>query len=176
MTKIYIDMDGTLTSYNREDYHPTNPHNWINNPSILCKEPIIKEIPHDWIILSRVSTEDEAHLKYLWARKHFPNNLIITTFNNKTEVVNPKDSILLDDYNKNLDEWQQAGGYSIKVLNTINSPRPDMMCIPQPISITNELVEQDDHSFAMCFTLYTPSSMECHKLYLRKEDKHDLKS
>ena len=40
----------------------------------------------------------------------------------------PKD-VLYDDFNPNLEEWQEAGGTPIKVLNGINTYRSDMRSI-----------------------------------------------
>lgn len=37
-----------------------------------------------------------------------------------------KQDILYDDFNPNLNDWRDAGGTPIKVLNGINSPRKDM--------------------------------------------------
>lgn len=40
-----------------------------------------------------------------------------------------KQDFLYDDFNPNLNEWRDAGGAPIKVLNGINSRRKDMQCI-----------------------------------------------
>lgn len=128
MTNIYIDMDGTLTPYNYDDYHDNR---WLKSPDILCKPPIIHSLPPYVIILTRVSTKREALLKRAWAHRYFPNNKIFTTTRPKHERVSPKDSILIDDYNKNLEEWREHGGIPIKFINNINSPRPDMVCVTE---------------------------------------------
>lgn len=36
---------------------------------------------------------------------------------------------LYDDYNSNLEDWRSSGGRPIKVINGINSVRPDMVCL-----------------------------------------------
>lgn len=66
-------------------------------------------------------------------KKHLPffpveNIILIPDGVNKAEWVSnyfkrelTKDDILFDDYHKNLTEWQQAGGFPIKVLNDINN-------------------------------------------------------
>jgi hypothetical protein len=126
MNKIYIDMDGTLTPYDYADYKDDK---WKHHPSILCKPPIITNIPPDFVILTCVATCREAILKKSWAKHYFPNNQLITCFSSKYKEVDAKDSILIDDYNKNLDEWKAAGGIPIKFLNGINSPRKDMLCV-----------------------------------------------
>ena len=128
MNNIYIDMDGTLTPYDYEDY---NDNRWLITPDILCKPPIITALPSEVIILTRVSTKREASLKRAWAKVYFPHNKILTTTRPKHKRVSPKDSILIDDYNKNLEEWREHGGIPFKFINNINSPRHDMVCVEE---------------------------------------------
>lgn len=158
----YIDLDGTLTQYDYSDY---DNNNWIKHPEILCKPPVIKSIPNNFIIFSKVTTPEEAILKQEWVDKYFPNNLLLTTYGPKDLIVDPHNSILISDYKEELNRWISAGGIGIKMLNGINSPSQTMYSVPQTDSI--ELVQQDDNSFAICFE--TPT--ECYKYYIEGEIK-----
>ena len=166
--KIYIDMDGTLTSYNYADY---DNNYWKVHPEVLCKEPVIKHIPSDWIILTKTATPREASLKKAWAHLHYPDNVIITLAPAESKALYASnDSILLDDNNDNLREWEQAGGIPVKIINNVNilskDKVPHMKSIPQQPNFHTELVVQDDHSLAVCFLTKTKRRESCHKLYL----------
>lgn len=120
----YIDLDGTLTNYSYKDYENDL---WLHHPEVLTKKrPRVKFLPPEWIILSRYSTEKEAALKRAWCQKYFPDNGLLLTPIDKHLFVDAKGSYLIDDYNKNLDDWKRAGGIPIKILNNINSPRKDI--------------------------------------------------
>lgn len=124
---VYIDMDGVLTKYSYDDY---KDNLWLKHPEVLTnKRPIVKYLPPDWIILTRYSTEKERELKREWIQHYFPNNGFILSPIEKHHMVSPQNAILLDDYNKNLEDWKNAGGISIKILNDINSPRRDMLSL-----------------------------------------------
>lgn len=125
---IFCDMDGTLTQYNYQDY---DNNLWKIHPEVLCKEPVVTDIPKEVIILTKVTTPEEAILKQEWATKYFPDNLLLTTYEPKYMVVDPTNSILISDYNKELEEWREHGGIPIKMVNNVNSPRDDMQCIFQ---------------------------------------------
>lgn len=156
---FFIDFDGVITSYNREDYKYKR---WLRHPEILCKEPVIKSIPEDWIILSKVSTVEEAILKAIHVRKLFPKNKFIPIPHNMSKAKYAKGNILLDDWNVNLEEWKAAGGIPVKILNGINSPRDDIRCIPQMESIRSEFITHDDGTHSVLFH----SDYEWHRLYL----------
>lgn len=48
-----------------------------------------------------------------------------------------KQDLLIDDYNPNLQDWLEAGGMPIKMINDVNSVRDDMTCL----SIYNTIEE-----------------------------------
>ena len=136
---VYIDMDGVLTPY--ADYENDN---WLNHPEILCKKPQLTIIPNDWIILTKFSTPKEAILKYAWAKEYFPKNkiILVPAHESKADFIHPQSyDILIDDYNKNLNEWIAAGGCAIKFLNGINSMRADVPCVTlKEVIIWNHLI------------------------------------
>ncbi len=158
--KIYIDMDGTLTHYDYDDY---KNNKWKTQPSILTNKKPLLQIPKDWIILTSTSTPLEATLKQLWAHTHYPNNPIITLTPYQPKSLYARNNILIDDYNHNLEEWTAHGGYPVKLINNINSPRPDMCCIPQSMNvIRSEFITHDDGSHSVIFY----NDEEGHRLYL----------
>lgn len=69
--------------------------------------------------------------KMFWVRKYLPslpieNVVICRVGDNKAEVIKQKlgvnineDTYLLDDYTKNLVEWEKAGGVGIKRITTV---------------------------------------------------------
>ena len=124
--KVYIDMDGVITKYIKSDY----PSKFLSVPHYFKYRQLnIFEIPPHYIILSKVTTEEERRDKTLFIKKHFPNNKFILTKKPKHKRVNPQGNILIDDWNKNLNDWRDCGGIPIKYLNGINSLRKDILCI-----------------------------------------------
>lgn len=160
--RLFFDKDGTLDEYNRSDYEDSL---WLRHPEVLYKEPVIKSIPKEAIILSKVSTPEEVEIKTNWVEEFFPNNLLLTTYGPKDLAVDPRGNILISDYPEELRRWKEAGGIPIKILNGVNSPDPSMYCVPQTDKV--ELVQQDDNSFAICFETDT----ECYKYYIEGEIK-----
>ena len=136
--KVYIDMDGTLTEYNYDDY---KNNLWKVHPEVLCKEPIIKSIPKDWIILTKTATPKEAALKKEWAHHYFPDNKIICLAPYEDKSKYAKGNILLDDYKVNLRAWKEAGGYALKVHNNVN--RKIKESIPQLKSLAVDIITYD---------------------------------
>ena len=134
--KKYIDCDGVLLNTEEllyRDYNiarRTNPNlsmkdylytiNWdalldeakpINNSlSILKQYPT-----EDVMILTKVFTLKEGDSKIRYFRKHQVENNIILVPNylEKSEVVEAKGNILVDDSIKNLQDWDNHEGYSI---------------------------------------------------------------
>ena len=67
-------------------------------------------------ILTHVISLDEAIAKIKYIRKYNNNISIIPVPKqiSKSDVVNPKGAILIDDFNPNLTEWIEAGGIGIR--------------------------------------------------------------
>lgn len=74
-----------------------------------------------------------------WLAEHFPfipstNQVFVPIGTNKAEYVKEKfgslrDCWLIDDYNHNLQEWLNAGGFSIKKKTSSKFPRLGLPCI-----------------------------------------------
>lgn len=135
MKRFFIDIDGTLSEYISKEY-----------PWWLEKE-IFRDLPPQWEVINAVKklieNGNEVYIitayhkhtpqvkedKIYWLNKFLPKvkeDHMIFTFcgENKTSYVpggiKPTD-ILLDDFNRNLENWRDEGGLAIKLLNGLNS-------------------------------------------------------
>lgn len=149
-TNYYFDMDGVLVQYGVGDYTGENPvwlkknlHYFRNlNPDMKA----LKIADAIWrqsqittnrvYILTSLSPKgaifnEHMHDKILWLHEWMPyipiENILIsvTSKRDAVEYINGHDltekDVLIDDYNKNLIEWEKAGGRAIKYCNGINS-------------------------------------------------------
>ena len=66
------------------------------------------------ILLSAPSRNNESRLgKRMWAKRNLPGVKLILSFaNNKKNYAN-ENSILIDDREKNINQWKEAGGIGI---------------------------------------------------------------
>ncbi len=136
MKTLYVDMDGTLAKWKpvekfEELYEPgffltarTN-ENVVNAiRGIKLHEPDI-EVK---ILSARLADSPYAEAeKIAWLQRNIPEipqeDYIFTVCGEpKSKFISEidRDSFLLDDYTKNLLEWEAAGGTGIKLLNGIN--------------------------------------------------------
>lgn len=132
--KIYIDMDGVLckfipcddmeTLYQEGYFLNLEPNKkFINNVKNL-----IDEGGNVYILSSFLSDSEFAYdEKNMWLDKHLSqidnsHRILVPYGENKSNFIREikAEDILLDDYSKNLKEWQLAGGRGIKVINDIN--------------------------------------------------------
>ena len=130
---IYIDVDGTLTEWNEKagpDLWSLAKYIWmcVVMPNMIRAVQIIFD---NWIgevkfltasISDEASTEKIEFLKR-HIRKRLPKNsvIIVPYGQKKTDFVDATNGILIDDYTKNLFDWEEAGGAgAIKVRNNIN--------------------------------------------------------
>lgn len=129
MSRFYIDMDGVVAKF-----HPEKSIEEIMEPGyFLNLEPVIQVINaierlvasgKEVYILSSVFNMEKALEKRNWGQKYLPfiksDNYIFVPYEKKKsdyiENISSKD-ILLDDFSKNLFEWE---GTAIKLLNGIN--------------------------------------------------------
>lgn len=141
--KLFVDLDGTLAEFRRISsdeelladgyYFNLKPSESVIN---MIKDLVINHKEEvDVYILSAYLTESRTAYfdKLRWCKKYIPeidkNHIVLLPCGlNKAEFI--KETLpnvehfgsfyLLDDYNKNLNEWQEAGGVGIKLVNGIN--------------------------------------------------------
>lgn len=147
----YIDMDGVLAKYDRSAYTGENPlylqknkHYFrdlepdrkmlefvdtIHNRSRYTGDNIyiLTSLPGNGAIFN-----EHFHDKITWIAKWLPyiniDNILIsvTSKRDAVEYIHnhqlSENDILIDDYNKNLSEWTEAGGTAIKYINGLNNP------------------------------------------------------
>lgn len=145
----YIDMDGVLAVYDRNAYTGDDPlfarknaHYYRNlEPdrkmlefvdNIYSKSRytgdniyILTSLPNNGAIFN-----EQFHDKITWVKQWLPYldiDSILISVTSKRDAVEyihnhtlTKNDILIDDYNKNLCEWRDAGGTAIKYCNGIN--------------------------------------------------------
>lgn len=133
--KIYIDMDGTVARFHDENlylermfekgfFRDLKP---FENAVSAIKE-LVKDNTSEIFILSATVNSCSLEEKQEWLDRYLPEidkeHRIFTSLNvPKSEAIGHKltdKSILIDDYNKNLMEWEKAGGTSVKAKNNIN--------------------------------------------------------
>ena len=128
--KIYIDFDGVIldtdTTINniikdnnidkKEYISNCNWDNLLNSTDVINNSiNYLKESKLDINLLSKISTLEEgiAKVKYLRNNNINMNIHLVPTKISKSDIVNPKGNILIDDKVYNLDEWNSKGGTSI---------------------------------------------------------------
>lgn len=86
------------------------------NDSIECIEKIIASNMFNISILTHVNSLHEAMAKINYIRSYFEDITIIPVPRSisKTKLVQTKNAILIDDYSKNLEEWELEGGIAIR--------------------------------------------------------------
>ncbi len=147
----YIDMDGVIVEYDRNAYIGDDPlfkqkgHHYFRDimPDFKMLEVVDKlyersRYTRDEIyILTSIFNNgaifnEHFHDKVNWLHKWTPyidiDHILISVTSKRDAVeyihnhkLSSKD-ILIDDYNKNLNDWETAFGTSVKYCNGINSP------------------------------------------------------
>ena len=128
--KIYIDFDGVILdtdttidniikdkNIDKKEYIKTCDWNkLLNNTDIINNSlKYLKETKLDINLLSKISTLEEGigKVKYLKDNGIDMNINLVPNKISKSDMVNPKDNILIDDKVYNLDEWKSNGGIPI---------------------------------------------------------------
>ena len=141
--RVYADMDGTIARF----YEHANCLEMMYSPRFFRKLNPYKNVIEGLKMLQNADEMDvEIHIlsavhisvksqtieeKRDWLREHcdfIPEDrfIFVDVGDDKPSAVKKiygelsASDILLDDYNKNLREWQNAGGSSVKMVNEIN--------------------------------------------------------
>ncbi len=134
MSRIFIDMDGTLARF----------HDEVNYLERMYEPGFFRELhPFSNFLLSVKSELDKSDIYILssviesptcikekrdWLKKYLPElpesrQIFCPMGVSKTQLIPEgikSDDVLIDDYNKNLTEWRDAGGLAVKFVNNIN--------------------------------------------------------
>lgn len=135
--KIYFDMDGVIAKFNKgapmEEVF--SPGYFLNLDPIKKGLNLLKYLIEDGtydIYIASKSSYIAIEEKKAWLKKYIPqldeNHIFLIPLNaNKANYIMDQDtSILIDDYNPNLESWK---GIPIKFLNGINSHNSKFLCI-----------------------------------------------
>ena len=136
MKKIFLDLDGTLAKFNVKNALKR----FDNEKGFFAKLGAYKNIEKinemakagNVYIISASPNEQADDDKMIWIKKYLPNvkieNIVLCRLGeNKAKIIENKYNIkidkncmLLDDYTKNLIEWETVGGVGIKRLTTVS--------------------------------------------------------
>lgn len=128
--KIYCDMDGVLANFEKVE---NAKNRYATEKGFFSQlEPIKENIQaiqmllangYDINILSASPNKNADRDKFTWLMKYLPNLTIAKIIfcrngENKADYVKDIDnSLLIDDYSKNLVEWKALGGKVLKFVN-----------------------------------------------------------
>lgn len=108
------------------------------NDSINCIEVLRKSNKFNIAILTHINSLQEAVAKINFLEEMLPDitKIIVPKEVSKTKMLETKNAILVDDYGKNLDEWDSEGGIAIKF-----STKVDKVYKYKSISRLDELID-----------------------------------
>ena len=135
MKKIFLDLDGTLAKFNVPNALERfdKEEGFFKNLGAYKGIEIVNELARDnaLFIISASPNEQADKDKMIWIEKFLPNininNITICRIGeNKAKIIQDKYNItindkcyLLDDYTKNLNEWENFGGKGIKRITKV---------------------------------------------------------
>ena len=136
MKKLFVDMDGTIAMFNSKRNALQRFDKEIGffvKLKAFSGIEILNELAknNNIYIISASPNEQADNDKIIWLKKYLPNlsfnNITLCRLGeNKAEVIEKKysisinkDCLLLDDYTKNLNEWESFGGTGIKRLTSL---------------------------------------------------------
>ena len=135
MKKIFLDLDGTLARFNVRNAlkrFATEKDFFANLKAYKNIEEVNEMAKTGNVYIISASPNAQADIdKMKWIEKYLFNipiaNIIICRVGeNKAEIIKSKlnimideTTVLLDDYTKNLTEWESAGGVGIKRLTKV---------------------------------------------------------
>ena len=136
MKRIFLDLDGTLARFivrnalERFDKEEGFFANLLAYKGIEVVNELAKT--NQLFIISASPNEQADKDKMIWLEKYLPNIRIDNVtlcrlgqnkaliIQEKYNITIDKECLLLDDYTKNLNEWESFGGKGIKRLTTIS--------------------------------------------------------
>jgi len=124
--KLYVDMDGTIAEYRIGcDSMIFNKNYFYSLKKIGNVIDALMELENEgyevYILTALIDSPYIEEEKHKWLDEHYCIDMNKRIFTKKGKAIYAKDNVLLDDYNKNLNAWNEAGGIAIKALNGINS-------------------------------------------------------
>ena len=135
---IYCDMDGVLADFDKVEnavaIYKTQPNFFYDLEPIIENVNAIKQlIAKDYLvkILSKSPHENADNDKRKWLEKYLPeikNENIIFARPHETKIsfvsqLEKHFSLLLDDYEKNIDEWRNENGIAFKITKENTIPK-----------------------------------------------------
>lgn len=135
MIKIFLDLDGTLARFNVRNALERfdKEEGFFARLKAYKNIEIVNELAktNQLYIISASPNEQADKDKMIWLNKYLPNvkqeNITLCRLGenkaeiiqNKYQIVIDKQCYLLDDYTKNLNEWEQYNGCGIKRLTAV---------------------------------------------------------
>lgn len=135
MKKLFLDLDGTLARFNVPNALERfdKEEGFFANLKAYKGIEVINELAknNNLFIISASPNEQADKDKLKWISKYLPNictsNITLCRLGeNKAQIIREKYAVtfdapcfLLDDYTKNLVEWENAGGIGIKRLTSV---------------------------------------------------------
>ena len=136
MKRLFLDLDGTLAKSNVRNALERfdKERGFFSKLNAYVGIAVINELAKqgNLFIISASPNEQADKDKMIWISKYLPNinveNITICRLGqNKAQIIQDKYNItineqcyLLDDYTKNLNEWESFGGKGIKRLTTVS--------------------------------------------------------
>lgn len=134
---VYIDVDGTAAYFYKDGKGLSYPellepkYHYFNSlePHYFVVD-LARELHHRGLDVCILSATDRGCIsdRFEWLKREMPfisdeNIFLCPVGANKTAFAkgNADLSILIDDYEENLEAWEQVGGKAVKSINTINS-------------------------------------------------------
>lgn len=189
--RIYIDMDGTLCRFHDTEhqyiermwekgfYSGLKPfEEFVNAISLLIDRNPDLEV----YILSAVLPTEPPFIeeeKRSWIHEHLPQLaderlIFVPAGADKSQYIGTIDEncFLIDDYNKNLREWEQAGGLPIKFINDINNKGLGAYGGEKDQLWNGFAIEYNQSAMAICLGLENSLNIgeRSHEYYGFKED------